>query len=193
MFDHHFFGGAADYQIALLSMAAAAKAPRRRASRMSARLAAIMAAILLATTIALAGYVIRMELTGLRTEGQVVTIRVDADGPGREPTYYPVIEFATASGALLRFEDFGGSSPRYWVGDRVTVRYRSEETSRFAIVDRDRGSNLLLPLLPFCGALWFGWSFVRRMRQRRGSSTSGRAVPRTAAGAARPQRRMMNV
>lgn len=193
MFDHQFFGGPAHYQIALLFMAAAAKAPRRRASRGLARLAVGLSAVLLATAIALAMYVIWLELPGLRAEGQVVTIRVNGYDPDREPTYYPVIEFTTASGALVRFEDFGGSSPRYRIGDRVMVRYRGDEALRFAIVDRDRGSNLLLPLLPLCGALWFGWAFLRRIPQRLKARTSGRAAPRRARGAARPQRRMMNV
>ncbi|CCD98228.1 conserved membrane hypothetical protein [Bradyrhizobium sp. STM 3809] len=193
MFDYHFLGLAVDGQIALLFTAAAAKAPRRRASRAPARLAGGLAAVLLATAIALAMYVIWLELPGLRTEGEVVTIRVDGYDPGREPTYYPVIEFASASGALVRFEDFGGSSPRYRVGDRVMVRYRGDDASPFAIVERDRGSNLLLPLLPLCGALWFGWPFIRRMPQRLRAGTSGGAAPQAARGAVRPQRRMMNV
>ncbi|CCD91650.1 conserved hypothetical protein [Bradyrhizobium sp. ORS 375] len=193
MFDHHFVGGTAHYDIALLFMTAAAKAPHRRASRAPARLATGLAAVLLATAIALAMYVTWLEMPGLRTEGRVVSIRVDGYDPDREPTYYPVIEFATASGALVRFEDFGGSSPRYRVGDPVMVRYRGEDASRFAIVDRERGSNLLLPLLPLCGAMWFGWPFLRRIPQRLRARRSGRSSPQGMRGAVRPQRRMMNV
>ncbi|CAL79228.1 hypothetical protein BRADO5554 [Bradyrhizobium sp. ORS 278] len=193
MVDHHFLGGTAHYQIALLFMAAAAKAPHRRALRLPERLAASMAAILLVTTIALAAYAIRLELPGLRTEGQVVAVRVEGYEPDREPTYFPVIEFAAISGQIARFEDFGGSSPRYRVGDRVMVRYRGDDSSRFAIVDRDRGSNLLLPLLPLFGALWFGWPFIRRIPQRLKARTTGRATRGTTRGAVRPQRPMMNV
>jgi hypothetical protein len=193
MFDHLIFGGPAHGQLALLFVAAAARAPHRHAARMPARLAGLTAAILLAATIVMGGYIARLQLTGLQVEGQVIAIRVDANGPDREPTYYPVIELATASGALLRFEDFGGSSPRYRVGDRVMVRYRGDEASLFAIVDRDHGSNLLLPLLPFGGAVLFSWPFVRRMRSRLRSNPSGRAAPWITLPAARAPRRMMNV
>ncbi|CCD88418.1 conserved protein of unknown function [Bradyrhizobium sp. ORS 285] len=193
MFDHHFLGGLAHDQIALLFMAAAAKAPRRSAVRMSTRVAGISAAILAIATIVMACYIAHMELTGLRATGQVIAIRVDAAGPDREPTYYPVIEFAAASGALLRFEDFGGGSPRYRVGDPVPVLYRGDEASLFAIVDRDRSSNLLLPLLPLCGALWFGWPFVRRIRLRLPAMASGGTASLAVPSAMRSRRRMMNV
>lgn len=193
MFDHQLLGVPA--QIALLFMAAAAKAPHRRAKRAPAPspVAGISAAILLAATIVIAGYIAHLELTGLRAEGRVVVVRPDANGLDREPTYYPVIEFATASGALARFEDFGGSSPRYRVGDRVAVLYRGNETSRFAIVDRDRSSNLLLPLLPFGGAVLLGWPFLRRFGARVRARTAGRPASRTMRSAPHPQRRMMNV
>ncbi|MGY3450737.1 DUF3592 domain-containing protein [Bradyrhizobium sp. USDA 4353] len=193
MFDHQFFGGLAHDQIALLFMAAAAKAPRRAAVRMPTRVAGITACLLVVVTIIMACYIAHLELTGLRAAGQVIAIRVDAAGLDREPTYYPVIEFAAASGALLRFEDFGGSSPRYRVGDPVPVLYRGDEASLFAIVDRDRSSNLLLPLLPLCAALWFGWPFVRRVRLRLPVMAPGRAAPQAVRGAMRSRRRMMNV
>lgn len=187
MFDHQFFDGPAHDQIALLVRAAVAKASRRHAARVLALLAAIAAAVLLVATIVMAWYVCRLELAGWRTGGQVIAIRVDAGDRDREPIYYPVIEFTTASGARLRFEDFGGSSPRYRVGDRVTVLYRSDEASRFAVVDRGRGSNLLLPLLPFGGAVLAGWLFVHRMWPAPRFRTSGRAAPRMARrGAAAP-------
>jgi hypothetical protein len=190
MFDHQLLSVPA--QIALLFMAAAAKAPQRRAVRAPARGAGITALILVVVTVVIAGFIAHLELTGLRAEGRVVAIRPDADGFDREPTYFPVIEFATAAGALARFEDFGASSPRYRVGDRVAVLYRGDETSRFAIVDRDRRSNLLLPLLPFGGAVLLGWPFLRHFRSRVRARTAGRPASRTVRGTARPQRRMMN-
>jgi len=192
MFDHQFLGGVADHQIALLFMAAAAKAPPRRASRVSA-LASITAAILFAATVVTGGYIARLELTGRRTEGQVIAIRVDDKDLDREPTYYPVIEFVTASAMLLRFEDFGGPSPRYRVGDRVTVLYRGDELPQFAMVDRDRSSNLLLPLLPFGGAVLLGLPLVRRVRSRLSSRTAGRSASGLRPALHGPDRRMMNV
>jgi hypothetical protein len=192
MFDHHFFGGVAHCQIALLFMAAAAKAPPRRASRVPA-LAGITAAILFAATIVTGGYIAGLELTGRRAEGQVIAIRVDDKDLDREPTYYPVIEFATASAMLLHFEDFGGPSPRYRVGDRVTVLYRGDELPGFAIVDRDRSSNLLLPLLPFGGAVLLGLPLVRRVRSRLSSRTTGRLTSELRGTLREPNRQMMNV
>src|SRR3954447_10680869 len=57
MFDHLIFGGPAHGQLALLFVAAAARAPHRHAARMPARLAGLTAAILLAATIVMGGYI----------------------------------------------------------------------------------------------------------------------------------------
>jgi hypothetical protein len=56
-------------------------------------------------------------------EGRVVGFREAREG--ERPSYFPCVEFRTASGAVARFEsELGSEQPTLAVGDAVRVRYR---------------------------------------------------------------------
>jgi len=73
----------------------------------------------------------RNRITGmLPAEGRVVEIvpRTSTGSRRRDRTsFYPIIEFRTAEGQLIRFEGRSGSNPpSYRIGDAVRVRYNPQ-------------------------------------------------------------------
>jgi hypothetical protein len=76
---------------------------------------------------------LRVEMDGLRTTGQVVAVREMKDLKGLTSTY-PIVEFTTANGATVQFQERLASS--FPVGARVPVMYRAEAPAESATVRR---------------------------------------------------------
>jgi len=104
----------------------------------------------------------RKRAGSLPASGVVVEVRKRVLNPGSAGVYCPVIEFATQSGELVRFESSFGTMPAsHSVGQAVTVSYDPSSPQNAEI---DSGlSNWLVPGCLFAfGALglFFGLMFA---------------------------------
>jgi len=75
--------------------------------------------------------------TMLTTEGRVVEVvsRTTTSGGERKTYFYPVVEFRTPDGEVIRFESSTGSNPSsYRVGDTVRVYY-DPQAPQSAMID----------------------------------------------------------
>jgi hypothetical protein len=85
--------------------------------------------------------------TMLPTEGQVVQV-VSHPGSKGKVFFYPIVEFRTADGRIIRFEGSTGSNPpAHRVGDQVQVRY-DPQSPESAVID---SWDLWLPSILFIG------------------------------------------
>ena len=83
----------------------------------------------------------------LSTQGEVVDVVSRSTlSDGRTRTYlYPVVEFRTAEGEVIRFQGSSGSNPpEYRVGDTVRVRY-DPHIPQSAVIDS--WWDVLMPLI----------------------------------------------
>lgn len=84
----------------------------------------------------------------LSTQGEVVDFvsrLTSSSNRGRTYIFYPVVEFRTAEGEVIRFQGSSGSSPpSYRVGDTVRVRY-DPQTPQSAVIDS--WWDVLIPLI----------------------------------------------
>jgi hypothetical protein len=67
--------------------------------------------------------------TMIPTSGKVVDMnpRIINTNSGDKTFYYPIVEFQTAAGETIRFEnEQGGNPPAYQIGDQVDVRYNPQ-------------------------------------------------------------------
>jgi hypothetical protein len=96
----------------------------------------LVGVVLLCVAVVLAVTTRNFLASAARAEGTVIDLRrhtsLDSSGDRmRERTVWsPVVEFTTADGRRLSFEDHGGSNPpAYEVGDRVQVAYDRDDPS----------------------------------------------------------------
>jgi hypothetical protein len=85
--------------------------------------------------------------TMLPAEGRVVDVvsRTKTSGGERKTYFYPVVEFRTAEGEVIRFQGSSGSNPpEYRVGDTVRVRY-DPHIPQSAVIDS--WWDVLMPLI----------------------------------------------
>jgi hypothetical protein len=84
----------------------------------------------------------------LSTQGEVVDFvsrLTSSSNRGRTYIFYPVVEFRTAEGEIIRFEGSSGSNPpMYRVGDTVRVRY-DPHIPQSAVIDS--WWDVLIPLI----------------------------------------------
>ncbi len=91
----------------------------------------------------------------LPTEGRVVDFiartETSDDGNEEETIYYPVVEFRTFRGDVIRFEGRSGSNPpMHRIGDTVKVRY-DPQTPQSALIDSWEAWVVPYALLGFGG------------------------------------------
>ncbi len=91
----------------------------------------------------------------LPTEGRVVDFiartETDDDDDRQETIYYPVVEFRTFRGDVIRFESRSGSNlPMHRIGDTVKVRY-DPQTPQLALIDSWEAWVVPYALLGFGG------------------------------------------
>jgi hypothetical protein len=93
----------------------------------------------------------RLESTGERAHGTVLFSELKRNLHG--VTYYPVVQFATPTGAAVQFRDRMGSDPPAYVdGEPVEVLYFSDSPETTATIDRGR-LNWLAPVALCIGGL----------------------------------------
>lgn len=94
----------------------------------------------------------RLEVAGLRAPGVVLQL-VRSSQARASFTYRPVVQFTTASGASVQFEDGFGSNPsQYHIGDHVQVLYFADAAPSSASIDRGIGNWTLPFAFGFLGA-----------------------------------------
>jgi hypothetical protein len=123
---------------------AEALATQRRQARLSAPLIGVVGAAILGVGV----YWYQNDNTfiaaALAAEGTV--LRNEVDTGGETSMYHAVVEFTDAAGNVVTHRDTTGqSNPSFEPGDKVTMLYAREDSSR-AMIDRGRW-NLLWPIL----------------------------------------------
>jgi len=110
--------------------------------------------------------------TGTRTEGTV--LRLDRDTSNRpgnnHPGLYPVVQFTSTDGTIVRFLDRVGSNPSpYTVGDHVPVMYQPGKQDT-AMIDRGMRNWEPVGAMLLLGTAFTTLGFVS-LRARSGSAT----------------------
>jgi hypothetical protein len=93
----------------------------------------------------------RLQSTGERAHGTVLFSELKRNLHGS--TYYPVVQFATATGSPVQFRDrMGSDPPAYRDGEPVDVLYFADSPATTATIDRGR-LNWLAPIALCVGGL----------------------------------------
>jgi hypothetical protein len=91
----------------------------------------------------------RLEASGLRAPGAVVSLK--EEDSGSDSSYYPVVRYRTDKNLSIEFKDSVGSNPpSYRTGDKVTVLYLADAPQR-AVIDRGIW-NWAIPLILLIGS-----------------------------------------
>jgi hypothetical protein len=103
----------------------------------------------------------RLEASGLRAPGAVVSLKEEESG--NDSSYYPVVRYQTDKNLSVEFKDsIGSNPPSYRTGDKVTVLYLANEPQR-AVIDRGVW-NWVIPGLLLLGAGFVSWLTVSMLR-----------------------------
>jgi hypothetical protein len=125
----------------------------------AAPFALFFALLLMCLAVHQATALVRLQSTGLRTEGQVVSLKAESSSGGSY-SYFPIIRYRARSHVAVEFKDnIGSNPPRYRVGDKVTVLYLPDSSRPQAIIDRGPFWNWVIPAALGAAALVALWLF----------------------------------
>jgi hypothetical protein len=131
-----------------------------RNNKRAAPLVGIFAVALLAGGIYQAGDLARLELSGLRAQGEVERLVGESSSRGSY-SYHAIVRYRTEKNIRIEFKDNVGSNPpSYRPGDRVTVLYLPDNPRGKAIIDRGVFWNWAIPGMLFVVAAFLAWLFV---------------------------------
>jgi hypothetical protein len=131
-----------------------------RNNKRAAPLVGIFAVALLAGGIYQAGDLARLELSGLRAQGEVERLVGESSSRGSY-SYHAIVRYRTEKNIRIDFKDNVGSNPpSYRPGDRVTVLYLPDNPRGKAIIDRGVFWNWAIPGMLFVVAAFLAWLFV---------------------------------
>jgi uncharacterized protein DUF3592 len=143
--------------------AANARAAAFKQGRKMAPIVGLFAVILLAVGVYQSFKVARLEASGLRAPGEVVSLKEEESSDGH--SYYPIVRYRTARNETVEFKDsIGGNPPTRREGDRVTVLYLADKPRTEAMIDRGSFWNWLIPGIVFAFAALIGWLFFYMVR-----------------------------
>jgi hypothetical protein len=137
---------------------------------------AVFAVILVAVGIYQSKKIARLEVSGLRAPGQVVSLKDEysSGGGGGHYSYYAIVRFSTDKNVTLEFKDNVGSNPpSHRPGDKVTVLYLPDNPQREAIIDRGIWWNWAIPGIVFLFAAFIVLILIGILRQSTSRKTSG--------------------
>ncbi len=103
----------------------------------------------------------RLEASGLRAQGAVVSLREEESGD--DWSYYPIVRYQTDKNLSVEFKDsIGSNPPSYRTGDKVSVLYLADEPQR-AVIDRGIW-NWAIPGLLLLGGAFVAWLALAMLR-----------------------------
>ena len=107
----------------------------------------------------------RLESSGVRAYGVVISLRASGSGSGG-PSYYPVVEYTDGRGQRVVFRDSTGTNPpMYHAGEAVEVLYSPGEEAR-AVIDRSVWNWLPAILLFLFGGVLLAAGFAAYRSRR---------------------------
>ncbi len=126
---------------------------QRKSLRLIAPLLLLGGCGLIALSWHLASQQSRMNASGLRAPGHVVSLQSERSS-GDDTVYYPIVSFDVA-GTPLQFKSRVGSNPpSHQVGETVTVLYLASNPPATAMIDRGRWNWLPVALTGLSGTLF---------------------------------------
>jgi len=162
-------------QIVPAAEAEQAAAQKSQQARKWAPVVGLFAFILLGVAIYQGANIARLEASGLRAQGQVVSLKSEysSGSSGGSTIYYPIVRYRTGTNVPVEFKDsIGSNPPSYRAGDKVTVLYLADNPSKQAIIDRGVFWNWAIPVLLFIAAGLLFWLFVTMLRSVRNSKVT---------------------
>lgn len=125
----------------------------------------LVAVALLGVGIYQAMDIARLELSGLRAQGEVVRMVAELNSGSSGYTYHAIVRYRTEKNIKVEFKDsIGSNPPSHRPGDKVTVLYLADNPRGHAIIDRGLWWNWAIPAILFLSAALLAWLLVLVLR-----------------------------